>query len=374
MAVLDRVETPPLSGLLLRLLGAAVALLMYLAVQGDLEAGALVAARFGLGILLFALLVDIGRLIAGTSDPITQDLAPHEQRAEPLVDDAYKRVHHAVEAFVDHGRWTAQYADLVRVALQAKNVQEGEITGLVAAAEETASTPQGTRRAPGLAVASGAIVITGIAAMIGVLLAGLGAPVFYPVLAVVGVGAWVLEFRVAKAKSRWGTLGLGLFGAGLVFFAGIQLSTTYGGGWIVLQILSLGLAAGTGLFVAFHAFQGDPWHVVEAELEGEFTTLRRAFLVTLLAGIVLFPFEPLVSALFGAMGWPVETPYRIAVIGFATVAGFLAAELAAAYVTLTRGRVRAKAQRRRRVEVNRRILEVLDTSGRVPRLEGGRLE
>lgn len=347
-------------GLALRALVAAAAVVAYLLVRGGLEARALVTARFGIGVVLFALLVDVGRSLVGVHDPLEGDLRPHHQRAEPLVDDRYERVHEPVKRFVDEGVWTSSYESVLEEVFESEDVPRAERRRVIEQARQAAASerPAGPPILGGLA--SGIVVTFGLALAVGILLEAVGVPVLGPVLLVAGVALAVMQLRAHDGGARWLALGLGVAGAGTVALAALRLSIGFPGPWWVL----LGFAVVMALASAALAILGDAtppaWSTVEDRLEDRLVTLRRAFLGTLLAGGVLFPFEPLLAEAFAAMAWPFEVPYRVATIGYGTLAAYLAVEMAVTWYGLSQGRERARDQRERRVEANAAILDLLD--------------
>lgn len=367
----QRADGVPARGLVLRALAAAGIVTAFLLLRSRLSPRALVTARFGVGVALFALLVDVGRTLIGADPPVDGQLRPHEQTARPLVDERYRRVHEPVKRFVDEGVWTSSYEHLLEEAFDAA----GAPTRTRETVMEDARRAAEERRPPGppvpLALGSGAIVVVGLAITTGMLLEALELPVTGPILGVLGLGLAILQVRAHDAGRRWTGLVIGLLGAGAVVLAGLRLGARSTGPWWIVQGMGILLALGT-LALTAQAREGPPpWEQLEAELEERFRTLRRAFLAALLAGGVLFPFEPLLAELFTALGWPLDVPYRIVTAGYATLAAFVAVEMAAVWYGLSRGREEARRQRRRRIEANRAILEAIEARSEQASEQGG---
>lgn len=350
-------------GLALRLLGATGSLALYLLVRDGLGPAALVAARFGVGLLLLALLVDLGRALAGVAPPVMGSFRPHEQRAEPLVDETYRQVHGAVRRFVDDGVFTDAYRSTLQGALAQRGVLQVHQREALEAAARAAVERAPSARHPALAVAGGLVVVLGSAAAIGVLLESQRIPLAASLLAILGVGVSALQVRPLALGDRWWTLGTGLAGALLLLVGARGLEAAHGGAWGFLQFFALALAAGTIALTVLHSFARPSWREARAQLEDELSTLRRAFVAVLLAGIVLFPFEPLLAALFQALGWGFDVPYRMAIIGYATITVFLAVELTGAWLALGQGEQKEAALRRRRIEANDALLDLLESPG-----------
>lgn len=365
---------PAVPGLALRFTLGAITVLAYLAVRGSLDPAPLVAARFGVGITLFALLIDIGRALAGAAAPMQGEARPHRQRAEPLVDDAYRNVHQAMERFLHDGRWSQRYETYLREAMSLRDIPEEEQTQAIEDARETATGPPYGHRPLTMALVSGLVAVVGLAAVVGVLLGNLGQLALQgPLTLLVGLGIYALQLRPMRTGHRWVTAGVGLLGAGLALVGTAQMSAQAQGPWGLLYLGAGALALGTVGIVVLADFTKPPWRQVRRELEDELVTLRRAFLAVLLAGLVLFPFQPLLEALFQALSWPLATPYRMAVIGYATAATFLALELASAWYALARGDSQARAHRQARVEANEHLLSLIESRSRAtPRPTGGR--
>lgn len=365
---------PAVPGLALRFTLGAITILAYLAVRGSLDPAPLVAARFGVGITLFALLIDVGRALAGAAAPMQGEARPHRQRAQPLVDEAYRNVHQAMDRFLHDGRWSQRYETYLREAMSLRDIPGAEQDQAIASARETATGPPYSHRPLTMALISGLVAIAGLTAVTGVLLGNLAQVALQgPLTLVAGLGIYALQSRPMRSGHRWATAGVGVLGAGLVLVGTLQISTRIAGPSGLLYLGAGALALGTVGIVVLGDFSQPPWRQVRQELEAELVTLRRAFLAVLLAGLVLFPFQPLLEALFQALSWPLATPYRMAVIGYATVATFLALELASAWYALARGDSQAQAQRRARVDANERLLALIDASSRpTPRPSGGR--
>lgn len=357
-------------GLVIRALLAAATIIAYLSLQDTLGPRALVTARFGVGVALFALLVDVGRTLLGTGEAVEGDLGPHRQVAEPLVDERYERVHEPVERYVNEGVWTTSYERILEEAFEARDLPAQERERVLARARRAASTDRIAGPPTALTLAAGAVAVVGTSLSVGVLLEALEAPMLGPVLLFVGAGLALLQIRARDLGARWTGLGLGIAGTTVAALGAVRLMRVAASASVAFFGLVGVLGIGSIALAALGAREVPPWPTVEAELEDRFTTLRRAFLVVLLAGGVLFPFKPLLEELFAVLGWPLDVPYRIVSIGYATLATYLAVEMAATWHRLSRGRRRARDRRRRRVEANQAILEALG-SGRPTRTAGG---
>lgn len=353
----DRVRVPALA---LRFVLAAIAILGFLFVRDTLDPTSLVAARFGLGITLFALFIDLARALAGASPNLGPGYRPHEQEAEALVDETYREVHADVRRYLDEGEWTEAYGRLLDGVLEARGVPAHEREALIGQARAEAGGSPHVNRPFLLSLVAGLSAVLGVATAAGVLLHALEAPVLYPVVAVVGLGIYLLQARLVQAGSQLATGLVGLAGAAMILLGGTGLVATGAQTGRLLQGTGTLLALATGGLLWFHTFQAPTWAEVRNRLKDELTTLRRAFLVTLLGGLVLFPFKPLLSALFESQGWSLSVPYRIAVIGYATVATFLALELAGTWYALDQGEREERRLRQRRVQANQALLERLD--------------
>lgn len=356
---------PAVPGLALRFTLGALTILAYLAVRDSLDPAPLVAARFGLGITLFALLIDVGRALAGAAAPVQATARPHRQEARPLVDDAYRNVHDAMERFLHDGRWSNRYETYVREAMTLRGVPEGTQEEAIEQARSTATGPPYGHRPLSMALISGLVAVVGLAAVVGVLLGNLdGLALQGPLTLLVGLGVYTLQLRPMRTGHRWVTAAVGLLGAGLAALGTAQMAAGSQGPWGLLYLGAGALALGTVGIVVLSDFTPPAWRQVRQQLEDELVTLRRAFLAVLVAGLVLFPFQPLLEALFQALGWPLATPYRMAVVGYATAATFLAIELASAWYALARGDSQARAQRQARVQANEHLLSLLDAGTR----------
>lgn len=358
-------------GFLLRALGAAASVFLFAVIRDDLSPEALVVARFGLGIVLFALLVDVGRAIAGTNDAVEGDLGPHVQRADPMVDQRYRRVHSAVERFLEHGVVGQRYRDLVEEAFEARGLPRDQRTELLAQAEETAGGEAPGHRSVGLGLASGFLLVAGTTVTLGILLEGLNVPLRGALTAIAGLGTVLLQLRTVRARAQVATAAVGFGGAALLGLGGSWMASELGAGWQAVTYVAVASAILTGVVVLVRDPEPMPWSEIAEELEDELASLRRAFLVTLATGVVLFPFEPLLAAFFEAMGWPLEVPYRIAVAGFVTATAFLGAEMVAAWYALRHGRRRARQLHDDRVAAHEAILDALDRSGTATSASGG---
>lgn len=346
--------------LALRGLAGAVLVGAYVLGRGALGPRALVSARFGLGVALFGLLVDAARVVVGEGTPLEGELSPHRQKAEPIVDGRYERVHEPVTRFVDEGVWTSAYDAVLEDAFDAVEAPADVRDDVIERARETARAPRPAGEPAAGAMLAGLVVSTGCALAVARLLAIGGRPVFGPLLIVLGLGLGATQLRVRGPGSRWTAAGLGVLGAAIVTLGAFQTTVAYPGPWELI----VGLAAVMLLASLALALLGDPalppWPTLRERLEERFKRLRRAFLLVLLAGGVIFPLAPLLEELVTGVGLGFEGPYEVATILYATLAVYLAVELAATWYGLSRGRRRARDQRRHRVDANRAILDALD--------------
>lgn len=351
-------ETP--RGLVLRAALAAAGIAAFLLARDSLSPRALVTARFGIGVGLFALLVDLGRTLVGARDPLEGEITPHRQDATPRVDDRYKRVHEPVKRFVDEGVWTQSYEALLEEAFDAEDVPPADRERALAQARD-AATPRRPAGPPVTgALLAGTVVTVGLSLAVGTLMEALGAPVLGPVLLVVGIGLGLLQLRAHDTGARWLALALGLVGSATVGLIGFQMGTLYPGPWWLVVALGGGMLVATFALAILGDATPPPWDRLEPRLTERLSTLRRAFLLALLGGGVLFPFKPLLEELFAIIGWPFEVPYRITTLGYGTLAAYLAIEMGATWYGLSNGREQARAQRAQRVAANTAILDLLD--------------
>lgn len=359
-------------GIVLRAAVAAATVVLFLVARDALSPRALVTARFGLGVALFALLVDVGRTLVGTRDPVHGEIQPHRQRAEPMVDDRYERVHEPVQRFVDQGVLTDAYEQIVREALTAEGVPAREQDALLDEVHHAADADRPAGPPLASALAAGLVVTIGLALATGTLMEALTLPVTGPVVVVLGMGIGLLQLRAHDANARGWALGLGIVGAATTALGGLRLATRYPGPWWLVLVLAGGLLVGTVALFWLADTTAPPWRAVETQLTRRFEALRRAFLAALLAGGVLFPFEPLLEELFLALAWSFKVPYRLATIAYGTLAAYLALEMAGTWFGLSQGQARAAEQRRRRLAATTAILERLDQHAHEMATTGGR--
>lgn len=342
-----------------RALVALAAVVAYLGARTVLDPAALAAARFGLGILLFALLVDLGRSIAGTGRPLRGALGLHRQRARPQVDEAYDELRSAVREYVDEGRLSPTLLDRVHQAGDARGLDEASRRRLDLLLREARAPSGPTRALLGVRLLAGLVVTIGVGLAAASLAESLGIVLVPPVLLVTGTSLTMLQWRALEAGATKtgllvGLTGLSLFGLGAVRYwtastlAGLVLGT----------IALLGLAATLAA-----AWRNDsrprPWDVIEADLTASVTTLRRAFLLALGAGVVVFLLDPLLGGLADVSS-VLDVGLELAAIAIATVLAFLAIEGTGTWLTLTLGRRRAEGDRRDRRQAMDRVLAHLD--------------
>jgi hypothetical protein len=350
--------------------GLAVALVVGFALARDrLDPRALVAARLGLGVSLLALLVDTARVMAGARTPVGEDLAPHRQRAEPLVDERYERVHDPVTRFVDEGVWTSALDAVLEEAAESAGAPERDRRRAVERARETAEAPRPAGEPVAAALLAGLVVAAGAGLAVAALLRAVGLPTFGPSVLVAGLGLAATQVRARRAGARWSGLACGLAGALLVAVGALQAGVAYAGPWRLVALLAVPVALGSLELAWLGPARQPPWPVLEDQLERRRAALRRAFLVALAVGAVLFPLKPALDAAADALGAPIGAAYPVAAVLYATVAAFLAVELIGAGYALTRGRRRARDNRSRRVEALEALLDALDEHAPRPREE-----
>lgn len=328
--------------------------------RDSLDPRTLVTARLALGVALLALLVDAARVFVGARDPVHGDVAPHEQRAEPLVDERYERVHEPVTRYVDEGVWTRAYTSVLQEAFEAVDAPPEDRERAIDEARQAAEHPRPAGEPLGASLVAGLLVTAGATLAIATLLDVAGLPAFGPALVVAGLGLGATQLRTRRTGSRWLSLALGVAGAASVAVGALQTSVAYAGPWsLVAALAAIMLAASVALTWLGEA-SPPPWPTLATRLEDRLTALRRAFLLVLLAGGVLFPLKPLLEGLAGAAGVPFDGAYRVAVILYATLAGYLAVEMTGTWYGLDRGRRRAREHRQARVDANEAILDLLD--------------
>ena len=356
----DAGTTHRVPGLFLRLAGALFAIATYVLVRDELGPAGRVAARFGLGITLFALLIDLGRAAAGASAPLLGTFRPHRQRAEALVDDDYRDIHTRLRRFLDDGDYDSGYEQLMRAALEERGVVGEQAEVALQEAERSARDPPPSPRPILFVIAGGTILVLGSALALGVVLEAAQVPLTAPLLLMTGFGLVALQARTVGLRHRAGTAVVGLTGALLVYLGATGLAANHDTAWGAFQWIALLLAGATLALVLLLKQERPAWHRVRATIEHELLALRRAFVATLLAGVVLFPVRPVLAALFDALGWSLEAPYRIAVIGFVTLALFLGIELAGAWTALAKGDRQARKLREARLAANDRLFALLE--------------
>lgn len=342
---------------------ALVAVVAYLGARTVLDPGPLAAARFGLGILLFALLVDLGRSIAGTGRPLRGALVPHRQHARPQVDEDYEELRSAMQGYVDEGRLPPVLLDHVRRAADARGLPDAEARDLATELREAAGPSGPVHALLGVRLLAGVVVTLGLGLAVASLAEGLGMAIVPPVLLVTGTSLAMLQWRAHEAGAAKmglvvGLAGVGLFGLGAVRFW--TASPIAGGALVVVALL--------GLAVTLRATwreeaRAHAWRVVETELAAAMTKLRRAFLLALGAGVVVFTLDPVLGAV-REVAPIVDVGLEMAAIAIATVLAFLAIEGTGTWLTLTLGRRRAENHRRQRRRAVDHVLDTLDDGDR----------
>lgn len=340
---------------------AMLAVLTFLAVRPMLEAAPQAAARFGLGILLFALLVDLGRSVAGSGPPIRGPLAPHRQQAELQVDEAYERLREAMQAYLERGRTEPGLLDGLAQAARAQGLPEEEQRALEAQLREAADPRASAGSLLAVRLVSGLVVALGVGLATAVLAEHLGMPLSAPVLLTVGTSVATLQWRARDAGARSTALALGLFGTGLFGLGALRIfSLSPGVGGV------LGLVAGLGLLGTLVA----TWRAPEAppaveDLDATMSQLRRAFLVVLVVGTVVVLLEGALAAILSLVGLPGDLLVELAMILVATVMAFLAVETAGTWLARRRETHVGQRQRRRRREALAEVLDELDRTAAV---------
>lgn len=342
---------------------AMLAVLTFLAVRPALDPAPQAAARFGLGILLFALLVDLGRSIAGTGPPVRGPLTPHRQQADLQVDEAYERLRAALQAYLERGRTEPGLLEGLEQAARAQGLAGEERGALERRLREAADprAPAGSLLA--VRLVSGLVVALGVGLATAVVAESLGMPLFAPVLLTVGTSVTTLQWRARDAGARGTGLALGLLGIGLFGLGALRIFSLSPGAGTVL-----GLAALVGLLATVAATWRAPDEPAQIEdLDETMTQLRRAFLVALVVGTVVVLLEGALTAFLALVGLPGDLIVELAMIVLATVMAFLAVETAGTWMARRRETHVGRRQRRRRREALGEVLDELDRSA--PSLE-----
>lgn len=350
----------PVLAIALRGLLAVAGITAYLALKSQLQGGPLVAARFGLGVLLFTLLVDLGRSVAGTGPPLGGSLTPHRQRSRAQVDEAYDQLRSAIDRYILDGSLTQPLESAIEEAGRSQHLDEASIDELQDRLTSVQRPVEGTYRPLAVRLLAGLIVSVGLALGIATLAEGLGLAVVPPVLLVTGTSVATLQWRAQRAGARWTGLGLGLAGAGLFGLGALRITGIQPGVGIPLIVATVAIALGTIVATYRTDPRTDPWRIVERDLEDGLTGLRRAFLATLAGALVVLPLEPLVSTALALVGWPADLTFRLTVITLGTLAAFLTLEMVGTWLALTRGRRRAKRAQQARREATRTVLDAID--------------
>lgn len=352
-----RVDASRHGGIALRAAFAVLALVAFSALAPRLDEGSLVAARFGLGLVLFVLLIDVGRSSAGAGPPVRGALGPHRQQADPRVDEAYDRARSSVGAYLDEGTLDAELLDRVEAAAGAQRLTEEETRSL---RERLRRAADATRPPPLLAVRmlSGLVVTAGVALLAAVLAEHLGLPLSPPVLLAVGTSLATLQWRAREAGANAIGLAVGLAGVGAFGLGALQLFRAAP----VLGGLLLVATAG-GLLATLAATRGalasDRQPNAE-DLGRSVVGLRRAFLVVVVASLVVFALEPALDAALATLGLPQRLLVDLARVGLATVLVFLAIEGAGTW--LARRRTDEAGGRGRRRRALDAVIEAIETS------------
>jgi len=347
------------AGLALRAVLAATAVVAFYFAQQTLGPRARIVARFGLGVGLFALLVDAGRTVAGRGPPIDDAFTPHQQRATEQVDETYADVRTAVEHFVEDGVLTRDLEQTVQDTCRARGLDEPDLERVLDELQAAAREGPDTHRPVSVGLLAGFGVTIGLSLAVATVAQATGLPVLAPVTIVGGVSITMLQLRARRGRANHTALALGVLGSVLTGLGGLQLGAVTVAGVFVLGIALAGLA---GSIVAWwtHEERREPWRRVRREMRANLTSLRRAFLATLGIGVVLFPFKPALDALASAIGLGLDTPYQVAVIAFVTVATYVALEGAGTWIALARDQREAQRQRETRASTIRAVLDELD--------------
>lgn len=356
----DEPETRPVAALILRGIIALAAVGTYALVRDDLGPGALVAARFGLGVLLFTLLVDVGRSIAGTGPAIRGNLAPHEQRARSQVDETYDRLRQALRRYVSDGDLTSPLVEQIRKAAEARDLGEEATRDLVEGVRSAASRERTRHRPLAVRLLAGGVVAVGLGLGAAMIAESLGMPLVPPILLVSGTSIATLQWRAQASGARWTGLVLGLLGGVLFGLGSLRLVLLQPSVGVPLLVVAGLVLVGTLVATWRVDRKPDPWRIVEPDLETSMDGLRRAFLVTLVAGVVVFPLEPLLASILSAFQLPRELALRTALVGFITVTAFLTLEMTGTWLALTRGRRRAEGRQENRRDAVEAVLEKLE--------------
>jgi F0F1-type ATP synthase assembly protein I len=299
-----------------RVLVAALAVLAFLTARPLLDPAPQAAARFALGLLVFALLVDLGRSIAGTGPVLSDGFTPHRQQAQAQVDEAYERLREALDAYVERGEIPETLLD--RLALAGAQDREDLHERLAAATE--GHQPGASLLAVHLV--SGLVVALGVGLGGARLAEALGMPLPAPVLLLVGTSIGTLQWRAHRAGAAGTGLAIGLAGVGLFGLGALRLYA------LAPPVgLTLGLIALAGLAATIQATRKTRRRGPEPlDLDAKLARLGRSAPLALLAGVVGLLAEPLLAGLLEAVGLPGELVVDVGGILLATVLVFLAVE------------------------------------------------
>lgn len=339
---------------------AAFAVVAYLVARPHLDPAPLVVARFGLGILFFTLLLDVGRTMRGKGPAIQGALGPHEQQARSQVDEDYAALRRAIDRYLSDGAIDDALTDAIDQAASAQGHDEATARSLERRVQEAAQRPDETYRPLGVRLVAGLVVAVGLAFAVATLAQGLGLAVIPLVLLVTGTSVATVQWRAQAAGARWTGLAIGLTGAGLFGLGAARVFLVQPGPGLALAAIAALIATGTAIATWRTENRPEPWRLVKPDLESYMDTLRQAFLVTLVTGIVVVPLEPFVASALTLAGLPSTLAFDLALIGFATVAAFLALEGAGTYLALERGRDSVERRRRLRSEALDDVLDEID--------------
>lgn len=340
-----------------RALLALVAVGTFLLARPLLDPGALAAARFGLGIVLFALLVDLGRSFAGTGRPIEGSIGSHRQQASPQVDEAYQHLRSAVQAYVDEGRIEAPLQEGIEQAAGAQGVPGALREELTRTLEQARPDPEGEGSLLAVRLLSGGTLALGLGLTAAALAEALAMAVVPPVLLVTGTSVATLQWRTRASGARWVGLLLGLAGVGLFALGALQiLAASTPAGLLLLAVAAL--AAMATLAASLRATKASTGQTHE-DLRSTLERLRRAFFITLLAGLAMFALEPVLTAIAP----PAREGLEVAALLLATVMTFLAIEGAGTWLYQAHRRRRGDREREERREAIDTVLDELDQAG-----------
>lgn len=341
-----------------RVLLALLAVLAFLTVRSELEAGTLTAARFALGVLLFGLLADLGRSIAGTGRSLRGRLAPHRQRAQAQVDETYDRLREALDAYIDEGRILGPLPAHVRQAAHARELSPERVEQLTDRLREAGGPGGSDASLLAVHLSSGFVLTVGLSFAVALLAENLGMALVPAVLLVAGTSLAMLQWRAHASGAAWVGATLGLVGVVLFGLGALRIFSVSPAAGTVLLALALG-----GLI----ATAWNTWHTRRTgparrgrDLEASMRKLRRAFLLFLVAGIVVFALQPLFTGLLEALGLPGSLAMELSAVAFVTVGAFLSIELAGTWLAIRHGRRGHQREQSRRRQALETVLDEID--------------